>query len=516
MKKIFLLTFIIVLIVRQSYAQDWQCVHDSTVYNYLGPSNDIWAVRIDSTALKEGYKYYYGFRINRLVSDSTSGPYEFYCVNPNGPSRMGVALSVGEAGNFFFNSEGDGIRFRTDLQPNIPWICCRITDSTRLDAMVTLAQTETVLGIVDSVKYISFQAKRNTGELISHPINDQVFKLSKKFGMITLFDFFKFPEYDSNYYPVHNLAGVSSPGSSIGVQNLTSREIYSFAPGDEFHIFYMSFSGPHGDGAQERTVKTVLDSTWNPSGDRVHYRFRRLMDFWLGTSSDPHQYSCDTILETFAVHGDACTGLENQPEQTVFCMDGPASSDFVTWHTQYRNSKYNFRWVKETGSHYVPCSFCADTLAGLVGGYFGETGGSYYIEGCGSGYYQTWWTDDYHDTYTTYNLLQYFRKGSETWGIPFDTTNWHHPNSVANIFGENGKVLIYPNPTYETVTLEIPGFSGGENIVELCTIEGSVLKEIMFAGGKTTFSISSINKGMYILKVFRDKQLLGRQKLVKL
>ncbi len=194
----------------------------------------MWCVNIDSVRIHQGWTYHYGYRTTRLYSLTIGSYYEnFYCYDPNGASRMSIAMSALGGENFFFNSAGDGIRISTLSQLDQPWICCRINDTTHLYASVTSEAIEPVLGVDDSVKYISFQAKRNTGELVTHPFNNKLFKLSKHFGMITLFDFYEFPNYTSNN-PVHWLRGSSVSGNEIGDQNLSYKEIFSFNPGDVF------------------------------------------------------------------------------------------------------------------------------------------------------------------------------------------------------------------------------------------------------------------------------------------
>jgi len=519
-KRIFIIT-VTIIISFQLAAQDWQCIHDSTSYYYIRPVNyssmpsyDLWAVKIDSISFNEGYKNYYGFRIKRTMSDTITFPFEYYCVDPFGPSRMSIALSVGEAGNFFYNSTGDGIRFRTDLPINVPWICCRITDSTRLDATVTQATIDSVLGVADSVKYISLQARRITGEPINHPLNNQVFKVSKHFGMITLFDFYRFPEYDTLSIPVHNLIGYATPTSKVGDQNLTSKQIYSMSPGDEFHILYMSLSGPHGSSAQLNTVKVVLDSTWSPYGDTVLYTCRRLMDYWLGTGYDPHHYTSDTITELWTFPSSDCIGLDNEPDQTVFCPE-LQSFDYVISYSQYRSSEYNYRWVKKPSVKYLPSSLCADTLCGYVYDYFAINSSSYFIEGCGSGYYMNRWTDFYGDTYMTYNLLKYFRKGNETWGTPFDTTGWNITNLKNEISCWDKQFWIYPNPANDIITIKLPWNRNGKFHIEIVSLEGSLIEKHTILKEKPSISISRYSRGMYILKLYDEKELLGQKKFIK-
>ena len=479
---------------------------------YSGGRYDFWAVRIDSLSTKDGITHYYGFHSNRLLSHSGGpGPFGQYCVDPYGPSRMGAILSIGASGNIFMNLAGDPINIQTDLPPGISWFCCKISDSTHLDAIITLAQIDTVLGMADSVKYIAFQARRNTGDSISHPLNNKLFKLSKRIGMISLFDFSKFPSYDSLSYPVHQLAGIKAPGMKLGVQNLTSRDIYSMAPGDEFHIVKAPVTYFFGQGLS--TVKIVLDSTWNRSGDTVQYRSSRLMDFWPGPG-EQHQYSRDTILETWAIPEDESSPVDNLPEKTIFSMKSPDTIDYTTSYSQYRSSNYNYRRMKQTNDSYTPCSFCADTLVGMDFGYIHLTTTNIYIEGCGSGYYEKLWTDGIYTNYGSNNYLQYFKKGTETWGTPLDTTDWNVPYSLK----ENNKLSnvfkVFPNPTSDQITIYFPGIKQGKCHFELYSLPGTIVLESGLKDQQTRISLGRLSKGMYIFKLLNDNNLIVQQKII--
>jgi hypothetical protein len=104
-------------------------------------------------------------------------------------------------------------------------------------------------------------------------MNSNLFKLSKHFGMITLYDFYKFPEYSADYplySPVHILAGLENSSSSRGARNLSFKDVFAFLPGD---IFYTINSGtdPHFYPPTTRTVSIILDSVWNKAKDTVTY-----------------------------------------------------------------------------------------------------------------------------------------------------------------------------------------------------------------------------------------------------
>jgi hypothetical protein len=523
-----LLLLILIFVSIEIKAQDWQCVRpgvtatfiDTALLNAYYNKHTMWVINIDSVKVHQGWTYHYGFAKMRLISfkDTYPNGYE-YCYDAYGPSRMGIAMSALGGENFFFNSAGDGIRISTLKQPGESWICCRISDTTRLDAMVTSLGTDTIFGVVDSVKYISFQAKSISGELISHIMNDQVFVLSKEFGMITLYDFYSFPDYTPPSYinesPVHLLAGIAKQGFIAGAQNLTYREIFSFEPGDEFHTKFVENSMvPYYNGIETNTISRVLTSAWNSTNDAVTYQISRHIDYWSGWDDQPHYYTLDTIFRSYSFFSEHISGVNYYPEQSIFSYDTSGALKTVNSLIQYTNSDYNSRRVKSLEYNNIrPISLCADTLVGYSEWYWGESPGiEQYIDGCGGPYFSGGSTTEYHSR-STYFYLFYFKKGSETWGTPWDTTGWVLPHTIPD--SQQFKVNIYPNPAFGQVNIEIPDEENADYRLEIFSLSGIKISEMNFTDSKFTFSISDYPKGMYFLKLYMDNLLVGQQKLVK-
>jgi hypothetical protein len=503
------------------FAQDWQCVRDGVTATFVDTSilnqntqHTAWVVHIDSVRVHQGWNYHYGFHKIRQISDINNYPngYES-CYDAYGPSRMGVAMSALGGENFFFNSDNQGIRISALQQPGQSWICCGISDTSMLFATVTSVGFEPVLGVADSVKYISFQAKSNSGVLLPHPMNTHVFKLSKHFGMITLFDFYSFPQYIDNS-PVHFLAGISSSGITNGDQNLMYKEIYSFSPGDEFHTDYVADKGPHWGGSQTKTINKVLSAFWNSTHDTVIYQVSRLVDDWSGWYDLPHYYTLDTILRSYSFSSKFSFGLDYFPEQSVFSFDTTGQLKTVNSFIQYRGNDYNTRRVKQQGDGHSPISFCSDTLVGSHQSYWGNTSSEYkYIDGCGGPYYHFGSSDFYHDYYETFLRLVYFKKGSETWGKPWDTAGWMLPNATPDL--QQFKVNIYPNPAFGQVNIEIPDAEKPDYRLVIFSLSGIKISEMKITESKFTFNISDYQTGMYFLKLYKGNLQVGQQKLIK-
>ena len=213
-------------------------------------------------------------------------------------------------------------------------------------------------------------------------MNNQVFKLSKRFGMLTLFDFFQFPDYNSNY-PAHMLAGIESPGYVFGEHNLSFKDIFSFVPGDVFHVCDSGWCGPHAPPPVSRKVNRILDLAWSQGMDTVTCKIEVLSDSWLGLGSDPHIYRRDTIYQTYNAYSDDYLGLDDLPEQPVFYQNSTGELRFVNFFTQSRGQSYNSHWLKSKNNSFDPVSVCSDTLIGKNISHIDYHSVTYYyIEGC--------------------------------------------------------------------------------------------------------------------------------------
>lgn len=511
------LLLVLIFVSLEIKAQDWQCVHEGVTTTFVDTStldpdtqHTAWVVHIDSVRVYQGWNYHYGFQKLRFVSFANSGGtyYSDYCYDPHGPSRMGVALSALGGENFFFNSAGHGIRISTLRQPDQPWICCGLSDTSLLYATITSMDVETIFGEPDSVKYISFQAKSNAGALLPHPMNTQVFVLSKHFGMITLFDFYEFPNYTSDN-PVHWLTGIKTPGKQTGDQNLTYADVYSYAPGDIFHTIE---GGTHPNVPIPETISVlqILDSTWNSGKDTVTYKISRYARYRYYNTS----YWRDTISISYAIHSSNCLGIDNFPEQTIFCIDTNGILKSVNSFEQFKDPYYNSRWTKYQKYRYSPGLYCADTLVGIhIPALEFTKRTDHYVAGCGGPYFYSVFTDWSHKTSTLYYRLLYFKKGSDTWGTPINTTNWDDPNAIPDT--AQVRIILYPNPSNDQVTLEIPGTEKTDYRLEIFSLSGIKIREMNFTENKFTFSISAYQQGIYFLKLYEGNLQIGQEKLIK-
>ena len=74
---------------------------------------------------------------------------------------------------------------------------------------------------------------------------------------------------------------------------------------------------------------------------------------------------------------------------------------------------------------------------------------------------------------------------------------------------------LFPNPSNDLVTLEIPDLEKPDYRLEIFSLSGIKISEMNFTESKFTFNISDYPKGMYFLKLYKGNLQVGQQKLVK-
>jgi hypothetical protein len=77
--------------------------------------------------------------------------------------------------------------------------------------------------------------------------------------------------------------------------------------------------------------------------------------------------------------------------------------------------------------------------------------------------------------------------------------------------GEDGRsgILVFPNPVRDNLKLVIPGNTVCN--VELVRLDGVVVYNATVHGTEALIPMSAMGKGMYILKIARDAQVLVKK-----
>jgi len=255
------LFFWIFLLVAYSQlpARDYQTVYSDRVAIFDG-GYSFYGMKMDSVKIEGNDSIFYPLK---RIGEMADG-----CFTPYKSSWLGEKIIISENWNIFVDNN-DSVRIKTDARVDESWVCYSNQDYT-ITANVTVHEIQSFLSVEDSVKIITFQAVDKENSTIEHLWNDKTIQISKNYGIIHGFDFTVLFEEETDYhyyYPLeYKLAGLDKP--TIGIQNLTWREVWDFQPGDVIHIlerdlFYMGQT-------ENKNIITYLER--EETEDKIRYK----------------------------------------------------------------------------------------------------------------------------------------------------------------------------------------------------------------------------------------------------
>ena len=259
--------------------------------------------------------------------------------------------------DIYFNRFHDSIFIQTQANLNDTWVFYQNSDGSYFEATVNNISTGNILGLTDSVKTITLQAKDSFGNNITSPYDTLDIKISQDYGLVKGFNFFRFPygvtifENTNNFY-YKSIELIGLPQYNVGVKNLTAAEVYDYDIGDEFHWSYKVTGGDWDYNFIDITydIMNINNKQYSVNGDSVYYdiyltiyRFNNTTGFVNGNYFD--NYSFDTLFT-----GDSTIGynLVNSKINTHTLYQD--NDSIVTWiQTKDGNQKYiefgdNVRW----------------------------------------------------------------------------------------------------------------------------------------------------------------------------
>lgn len=74
---------------------------------------------------------------------------------------------------YFFNKSWDTLQINTNASLSESWKFCNLPDSGIVEATVSEIMTDTILGMPDSVKVITFQAYNSFGQTVTNSMNSE-------------------------------------------------------------------------------------------------------------------------------------------------------------------------------------------------------------------------------------------------------------------------------------------------------------------------------------------------------
>lgn len=490
MKKILqLLVFLCLLISSGLKAQNYQTVNSGRVacFNTI---DYMQFIRIDSVSYASDSVFY----PNRSV-DRISGENDYpRCYSPYQPSWAGSKIIIRRNGtNIYFNRDNDSIVIKTRAKLNENWIVYKKGDSILIKAEVIAYDTAVVLGLVDSVKTIQFQVFDSIGAKLNHPYNNATLEISKSFGWVKSPNFNYFPNIPDKDNFIHqdtsfSLVGMDNP--KLGIQNLTWFDVFDFQPGDVLHVENTSIQCGVSNGEYKITD--------------IKYTYLERIDYADSIIYKVNQVQRETnringkVMVSFK-HDTIISVIKANPEFNILSGEPIIDNDgySLRMNTQYK-SDYNHGIIKYV--YQFPMDKNEDMCWEFI---YDAGGGSYFLKGLGGGYYEDSGITGC-DSYD--NTLVYYKKGSKTWGTPFDFTGIE---TLANTKNVN----VYPNPASDKICIEING-SNEPITFELYSSGGSMVFHQIIHSVKQDVNMKSFENGIYFYKVLTFDRILENGKII--
>jgi hypothetical protein len=394
---------------------------------------------------------------------------------------------------YFFNKRNDTIFVSYKELVNNTWKFVNLTMGTYLEATVASIAPDSVMGLLDDVMTITFQAKRNDGQLIASPWNGKFIKLSKHYGLSKTFDMVNIP-FDTTHYTV---VGKLKP--VIGIQEFGWKEVYNFAIGDVLH--YSGYTNSYTSGANttyKEIQKVYSKTSYGANNDSVVYKFDRCRS----TVSNPgnnHVYTHDTLTVKykFNVMANDST-IMRLPDQ--FKRENVYASQYDRFMKAFNNRQTK----KIFSDKYRFINSCFVIPTGSI------TVTRNYSEGLG----QTEYFRDDQSSGQEFNRLVYFKKGSETWGNAVGTDCSPILDVTEQQVTVNQQVRIVPNPMKNQAEILIDGIKINEDLqFVLYNIVGKEVYRQDVTSNSMMLERKNLPTGLY-LYILKGKEIVAKGKLI--
>ncbi len=489
-------------------AQNYKIIKTDAAYYFIDSVMlNMITIRIDSTKTIGNEIHYYNFKQIRPAHDS--------CSIANGASWLGDEVIEKPNGIFIIKkypySSNDSTHTYTILTQsdlNQPWHFYDFHSATDyVEARLTEIKMMSFLNLTDSVRILTLTRKNSAGEIIESTVNTQKLLLSKNYGIIRILKFDNIPYYEM--YDFYDLAGKTNP--ETGITNLKTLQIYDFEPGDEFHTAYFCRSSiiPY-PVTRISNISRVLEKITYPSGDSVSYRIEQCRSDCITheTHGSTCEYSLDTIFQTYSAL--RTPEFETEPLETV-----PVSSlnnwttyttmGLAAWNSNILLNSIPLKYIPTTQywSKNGDCYSPAFDGSGFRGYYL-----EYYYKGLGGPYY-------YFDepAWGPSNLLIYYKKGTEVWGIPLDCDSLRQVGVPE--LKRSQPISIYPNPTEGTFVVAAPLGTSPPYRIVIFDISGRPMTTLTMNSRAQAFDISGFPAGLYICRLEGQNGLVYRGKIIR-
>ncbi len=260
MGRYLIISFGLFVLVCNCIAQNYQPIKSTTQYFFRNDTGAFNGIRIDSVAIESTDTAFFNY--TTLGYDSSSS-----CYDLKAPTWLGAKILYQGNGNcYFFTKTGDSVLIKSKAIQGEEWTVFNYANGQKIKAKIDTIVLDSVMGILDSVKTISFRLVDLNDAPLASDWNGGTIKLGQTFGLIAGFDFYQFPTDTTRYY----IVGCQNP--ILGVHLPTWGELYNLSVGDEF-IYSQSNSNSYYVQVPHNTPWGVQYSyEWTSAGEQYYFK----------------------------------------------------------------------------------------------------------------------------------------------------------------------------------------------------------------------------------------------------
>ena len=462
MKKLIFFICFFGLLFQIKAQENWLCVYPDKKVYFEDNNKSVYCIRIDSTF--NGDSILYPFSDLHQIDG--------YCYSITDGSWLSKYVALNEDGNtIFVNGQNQNILIKNKAALNEVWDVFE-NENIKIKGEIISVELTSVLGVMDSVKTISFSVFNHADVPVNHLLNSLNIEVSKSFGLVKTLNFYYF-EHASNSYFYHfgefNLIGINEP--QLGFQNINLREQYfDFQVGDELHILETSYFYPHF--SENKIINRYISRT--DYADSIVYYYEQKMNITKkdGAVVTDNSFLIDIVRQTI-VKGLFFNTEPNEPIDNHFLYKTTIINNSIPtmYYTDFelgRVSDYCFANNSFSDGCYFLSKF-----------YYVGLGGAYL--GCCNGWGSTY----------CYNLV-YYKKGDTEVGTPLELSVSENKEDNFNIFVNNNNINILL-----TIDKDIE--------ISIYSISGLPLFNKRFTEQNITIPVS-FPKGIYLIKIISNNK----------
>lgn len=485
MKNINLLIILVLFHSSFLMAQQYQPIQSGRISYFIAQNGNVKCVRIDSVEFKTDSVLHPVSNIEQKEND---------CYTPYGTSWIGNKVIIQSNGfTVFVNKEYDSVKIKTNAILNESWTAYQFSDSSIVIATIMNFDTLGFLGLVDSVKTIGFRVFDKKLNPVNHVLNTMSIIVSKNYGLLKTLNFSMFPGFNEYYYyqdqlQEYALAGLSAP--KLGIQNLEWYAVNDFQVGDELHVRYENsewYDPAYAIYDLRQTIYKYLARKEN--ADSIVYTIERTQSLTqTEIANTTYTYIHDTIESIIK----PWPLFEELPGEVIFSNNLAYSLRMQITNFISKTIPSFSEWFHQNSeSCWSNC--CAD------GCFPTDT----YLKGLGGPYYEC---VNFGIGGGITNKLVYYKKGSESWGMPLVITS-------VKEYSIEDKIDIYPNPAKNRIYITVQNL-GLPIILEIVNIEGQVHIVGKVDSNSSSINIENLKSGIYIYRFSKNGEIVKTGKLI--